>query len=68
MYHRGLLDNEEMIKLKTALESDDGILKHHYAIADGEGKAVSFSLRIFLDISIIILNIISLHEGSVGSD
>ena len=37
---RGLLDKEEMTKLETALQSDEGILKYHYSVADGAGRKV----------------------------
>ena len=45
---RRLLDKEEMTKLRTALQSDEGILKHHYSVDDGTGRKVSECLFIFL--------------------
>ena len=37
---KGLLDKEEMTKFRTALQSDEGILKHHYSVGDGTGRKV----------------------------
>ena len=42
---RGLLDKEEMTKLRTALQSDEGILKHHYSVDDGTGRKVEISFN-----------------------
>ena len=39
-FDRGLLDCEEMKKLRAALESDEGILKHTYGVGDGTGRQV----------------------------
>ncbi len=38
---RGLLSGEEVRRLRVALESDDGILKHSYSRDDGAGRVVS---------------------------
>lgn len=35
---RNVLDNEELNKLKEALEKDDGIRKHAYELNDGHGR------------------------------
>ena len=40
---RRLLDKEEMTKLRTALQSDEGILKHHYSVDDGTGRKVGLN-------------------------
>ena len=37
VFHRNLLDKEEITKLKNALEHDEGIMKHSYGRDDGEG-------------------------------
>ena len=44
MYYRGLLDEEEVDKLKTALESDDGIISHRYGRNDGAGRKSKVAL------------------------
>ena len=36
-FHRSFLDEVELTKLKTALETDEGIMKYSYRRDDGEG-------------------------------
>lgn len=36
---RSLLNREELSRLQTSLERDDGILKHSYSINDGHGRS-----------------------------
>ena len=36
--HRGLLDSQEVGKLQTALEHDDGVMTKHYGRDDGAGR------------------------------
>lgn len=35
---RGILDSEEISKLRAALETDGGILQHAYFVNDGHGR------------------------------
>lgn len=35
---RSLLNNEELTKLQKAVEHNNGILKHHFNVGDGDGR------------------------------
>ena len=39
-----MLDTEELDKLRTALESDEGIFKHRYGRNDGAGRKSKVAL------------------------